>query len=277
MTGQIIKIISNLYTVEIDNKIYDCRARGKFRNEEITPLVGDYCEVDLKNLYITKIMARKNSLNRPLISNVDYALVMTSVKNPELSLTLLDKMLSLITINNIKPVICFSKVDLLDKNEKRKLKQIIKDYQKIGYQVVLNTDIRKINKIFKNKLVVITGQTGSGKSTLINKLDKNLNLKTDEISKSLGRGKHTTRHVEIFKLKHFKIADTPGFSSLDFRDITNEQIKSSFLEFQKYTCQFKDCYHKEETGCQVKLAVKNNKISQSRYDNYLSFIRNRGK
>lgn len=277
MNGQIIKIISNLYSVKTKDKIIECRARGKFRNEKITPLVGDNCLVDIENNYITEIYPRKNSLSRPPIANVDCALIMTSVKKPDLSLNLLDKMISIISLNNIEPIICFSKVDLLTKKEVKELKKIIKYYQKIGYQVLLNTNLKKINKILKNKLVVITGQTGAGKSTLINKLDKSLNLKTDEISESLGRGKHTTRHTEIFRINNFFIADTPGFSSLDFIDINKEQIKNSFIEFSKYICAFKDCTHQNELNCGVKEAVKSEKILESRYNNYLSFISKKGK
>lgn len=277
MNGQIIKIISNLYTVKIQDDIIECRARGKFRNEKITPLVGDYCQVDIENEYITEINPRKNSLSRPPIANVDCALIMTSVKKPDLSLNLLDKMLSIISLNNIEPIICFSKLDLLSKIELKELKKIKKYYEKIGYKVVLNTELHKINKVLKNKLVVITGQTGSGKSTLINKLDKNLNLKTDEISESLGRGKHTTRHTEIFPINNFFIADTPGFSSLDFINISKEQIKDSFKEFQHYSCAFNDCTHQNELNCGVKKAVENKKILESRYNNYLSFISKKGK
>lgn len=273
MNGKIFKIISNLYTIKIGNKKIECRARGKFRKCSITPLVGDNCIIDVDNKYITEILPRKNYLLRPSIANIDCALIMTSVKEPNLSLNLLDKMLSIITINNIEPVICFSKIDLLNKKEKKDLQKIIKYYKKSGYKVIINTEIRKINKIFKNKLIVITGQTGAGKSTLINKLDKNLNLKTDKISKSLGRGKHTTRHVEIFEINKLLIADTPGFSSLDFIDIDKEQIKKSFIEFQKYSCAFKDCYHNGEINCGVKKAVEKNMILKSRYDNYLSFIK----
>ena len=275
MQGRIIKIVSNLYTVEVENKIIECRARGKFRNEKITPLVGDYCKIDSENKYILEILPRKNYLNRPMISNIDVALIVTSVKKPDLSLNLLDKMLSIVTLNKIEPIICFSKLDLLNKQKKKEIKETIKYYKRIGYLVITNQNLRKLKKILKNKMVVITGQTGAGKSTLLNKLDKNLNLKTDEISESLGRGKHTTRHVELFSFKNFYIADTPGFSSLDFNEITKEEIRDSFIEFKNYSCPFKDCMHNKERNCDVKNAVEKEEIAQSRYKNYIDFIKNK--
>ena len=184
MQGQIIKIISNLYTVKLDNEIIDCRARGKFRNDKITPIVGDYCIVDKDNNYILEILPRKNSLKRPVIANVDYALIVTSVKKPDLSLNLLDKLLSLSIMSNIKPIICLTKIDLLNADEKKELNNIIKYYKKIGFKVVKNTDKLKIKLLLKNKLTVLGGQTGAGKSSLLNRLNKNLNLKTAEISEA---------------------------------------------------------------------------------------------
>jgi len=271
MNGKIVKIVSNLYSVQTDNEIVECRARGKFRNEEITPLVGDLCKIDYENKYILEILPRKNSLDRPMIANVDAALIVVSVKMPNLSLNLLDKMISIISINKITPVICFSKLDLLDKNEKKNVKNLIKYYKRIGYQVITNDKFKKLNKILKDKIVVITGQTGAGKSTLLNKIDKNLNLKTDEISVALGRGKHTTRHVELFKFKKFYIADTPGFSSLDFKNILKEEIRDSFIEFT-HDCKYKNCMHIKEENCKVKEQLENKSILESRYKNYLDFI-----
>ena len=274
MEGKIIKIVSNLYSVKINNdEIIDCRARGKFRKEEITPLVGDLCKIDYDNKYILEILPRKNYLLRPMIANVDAALIVVSVKEPNLSLNLLDKMISVISINNIESIICFSKLDLLKKNEKKEIKDLVKYYKKIGYKVLTNKNLGKIIKLLKNKIVVITGQTGAGKSTLLNKLDKNLNLKTDEISYALGRGKHTTRHVELFKFKNCYIADTPGFSSLDFKDCTKENVRESFKEFQNFPCEYKNCMHNKEKNCAIKAAVENKEILQSRYENYLDFIK----
>ncbi len=174
MQGKIVKIISNLYTVETEKGLVECRARGKFRNKAITPLVGDTCSIDVENQYILEINSRKNELARPMISNVDAALIVTSMKKPNLSFHLLDKMISIISINHIEPILVFTKLDLLNKNEKKEFKKIKKYYQKIGYQVLTNQEYKKLNKMLKEKVVVVTGQTGAGKSTLLNKIDKNL-------------------------------------------------------------------------------------------------------
>ena len=273
MQGKIIRIISNLYTVKCSDGKYDCQARGKFRNDKITPLVGDDCIIDKDNKYILEILPRKNELKRPLVSNIDTAVIVTSIKQPDLSLNLLDKMLSIITINKIKPIICFTKLDLADKNDKKLIKQLKKYYESINIPVLNNKKIGKLKRCLKNQVVVFTGQTGAGKSSLLNKIDKTLNLKTGEISMALNRGKHTTRHVELFELNNAYIVDTPGFSALDFNDISDEQIKDSFVEFGKYNCKFNNCMHINEKECKVKDAVENQQIILSRYENYKSFVK----
>lgn len=273
MEGKITKIISNLYTVTVDENSFDCRARGKFRNDKLTPLVGDIVDFDEENKYILEIKKRKNYLDRPMISNIDSALIITSVKKPDLSLNLLDKQLTLCIGNKIEPIIVFTKLDLLNKSEIKYIKDIIKYYNKIGIKVTTNKNLFKLKRLIKNKTLVLTGQTGAGKSSLLNKLDKNLNLATNEISEALGRGKHTTRHVELFKYKTSFIADTPGFSSLDLNSLTKEQIKDSFIEFNKITCPYKDCNHTNEKECLVKEAVDKEIIMKSRYENYVNFVR----
>lgn len=273
MQGQIVKIISNLYTVKIGEELIDCRARGKFRNEGMTPLVGDYCIIDKDNNYILEILPRKNSLKRPLIANVDCALIVTSVKKPDLSLNLLDKLLSLSIMSGVTPVICLTKLDLLTKEELKYLNNIIKYYKKIGIKVLKNTDKFKLRMLLKNKLIVLAGQTGAGKSSLLNRLNKHLNLATAEISEALGRGKHTTRHVEVFKVGKMYIADTPGFSALDLDEYSEDDIKNSFIEFNKYQCYFSDCKHIKEKNCGVIEALDNGEILKSRYENYLNFIK----
>lgn len=265
---RIIKVISNDYTVEFDNKErIVCKARGVFRNKNITPLAGDYVSVNSDNI-IDEIYDRKNSLNRPPVANIDIAMVVTSIVNPDFSSKLLDKLLTVIEFNNIEPVICFTKLDLsdLDINSYREY------YEKIGYKVVTNKELDKIKEIIKGKTVILTGQSGSGKSTLLNMLDENLNLKTDEISYALNRGKHTTRNIEFFEVCDSYIADTPGFSKLDFTNMTKEDIKNSFIEFNNYECKYSDCMHIKEEGCKVKDAVDNKEIIRPRYDNYVGFI-----
>ena len=275
MIGRITKLISNDYTVKTNENKYICKARGKFRNDKIKPIVGDLVEFDEKNNYILKVLERKNELVRPPVANIDQAFIITSVKDPDFSTNLLDKFLVIIEYNNITPIICFTKLDLLNKDELSKLNEYIKYYKKIGYTVLLNTDYEELKKLFKSKISVFTGQSGAGKSTLLNKLDANLNIKTDEISYALGRGKHTTRHVELLDLYDGLVADTPGFSSLDFIGMTNTDIKDNFIEFDNYNdlCKYRDCMHDKEDECGVKDAVKSKKIMKSRYDNYLKFIK----
>lgn len=274
MQGKIIKLISNDYTVLSNNKKYVCKSRGKFRKLNISPLVGDRVIFDEENNYILEIQKRKNELIRPPVANIDQALIITSVKNPNYSSNLLDKMINIIEFNNITPIICFTKLDLLNSEEKKKTDQIIKYYQKIGYKVLINTEINKIKKEFKNKTSVLTGQTGAGKSTLLNKINPNLNIKTDDISYALGRGKHTTRHVELIQLEGGLVADTPGFSSLDFIDMTNSDIRDNFIEFELYkeNCKYRDCMHDREDECEIKNKVNQKEILKSRYDNYINFI-----
>lgn len=273
MEGQIVKIISNLYTVKVEDTLYECSARGKFRNEKISPIVGDIVIIDVNNKQITEIKERRNELKRPVIANVDMALIITSVRKPDLSLNLLDKLISNVLFNKVKPVICFTKLDLLSFSEKVKLRKITKYYEKIGVPVLTNKNLGKIKKMLAGKIVVLTGQTGAGKSSLINKLDKHLDLATGPISEALGRGKHTTRHVELFPIANFYLADTPGFSSLDFDGMEIDDLQDTFLEFKKYTCPFKNCLHDNERDCSIKEAVEKGDILFSRYDNYKKFLR----
>ena len=273
MIGRIIKIVSNDYTVKCeDGNTYICKARGVFRNKKITPLVGDFVKITKEKNLIEEIIKRKNELIRPPVSNIDIALVVTSAKEPDFSSNLLDKMIDIIEFNNIIPIICISKYDLLDNT--KKMDEIIAYYKKIGYKVFINTQIEDIKKIFKDNVTILTGQTGVGKSSLINKLEKSMDLKTGEISKALGRGKHTTRHTELFELFDGYVADTPGFSSLNFIGMNKEDIRDNFIEFNEYKdkCKYKDCMHVNEDDCEIKRRVSNNEILKSRYDNYVKFI-----
>ena len=272
MQARVIKIISNKWTVEVDGKCHDCNCIGKFKYMKVSPIVGDMVEVDLDNKLITKILPRKNELVRPPVSNIDQAIILTSCKEPNFSSNLLDKMLVVIEYNNIKPVICFTKYDLL--SDTTEIDEIISYYKSIGYDVFINTEIGKIKKVLKGKISVLTGQTGVGKSSLLNKLNSTLNLKTGEISLALGRGRHTTRHVELIELFGGFVADTPGFSSLDFIGMTKNDIKDNFIEFYKYQdrCKYQDCLHLKEDGCFIKKLVDEGKIRTTRYENYKKFI-----
>ena len=272
MRGRIIKNISNDYTVDNNGKLYTCKPRGKFRLNNQIPLVGDIVEFDENNNYILNIQPRKNELIRPSIANVDIAVIVTSVKNPNFDTNLLDKSLTIISYNNITPVIYFTKLDLLTNEELNNIEKFINYYKKIGYHVAITKE--ELMTIIKNKTVVFTGQSGAGKSTLLNKINPKLNLKTDEISLALGRGKHTTRHTELFDINNTYIADTPGFSKLDFIGMTpidiRDNMKEMFENLDK--CKYADCMHINEDGCYIKRMIQVKEILESRYENYRNFI-----
>lgn len=274
MQGKIVKLISNDYTVLCDNNYYVCKSRGKFRKLSITPLVGDNVIFDKEKSYILEVLPRKNSLVRPPVANIDQCVIVTSVKEPDFSSNLLDKLLTIVEFNNIKPIICFTKLDKLSDIELNGVNEIMNYYKKIGYDVYSNQELDSIKKIFRDKITVFTGQSGAGKSTLLNRLDSRLNLKTDEISLALNRGKHTTRHVELLSLLDGYVADTPGFSAVGFIEMTNSDIRDNFIDFDKFRelCEYKDCMHDSELNCEVKKQVSSGNILFSRYENYLKFI-----
>ena len=271
MRGVIVKLISNDYTVLAGHKYYVCKARGKFRNMNISPVVGDEVIIDNENKIILEVLPRRNELIRPPVANVDQGIIITSLKHPNFDSNLLDKLLAIIEWNNIKPIIIFTKVDLVDISLYQK---VIDYYKSIGYMVYLNNEIEEIQKIFKNKVSVFAGQSGAGKSTLLNNLNKDLNIKTAEISLALNRGRHTTRHVELLNVSEGLVADTPGFSAVEFIGMKSSDIRDNFTEFNKYRndCKYRDCMHDKEDGCKVKEMVKSGVILKSRYENYLNFI-----
>lgn len=271
--GRIVKQLSNDYFVECDGEVVVCKARGKFRKMGLSPLVGDFVTFDYENKYILDIQERRNELVRPSVANVDQALIVTSVEVPSFSSNLLDKLLVVIEYHHILPIICFTKMDLVDEKLKQEMRDIMAYYRQIGYQVYENTD-DALKNIFKGKVTVFAGQSGSGKSTLLNRLDKTLNLETGEVSYALGRGKHTTRHVELHSLLGGLVADTPGFSALDFQEMKNADIRDNFIEFRQYRedCEYHDCMHKNENHCEIKKRVESGDILKSRYENYLKFI-----
>lgn len=271
MQGQIIKISSNRHIVSSDGKTYNTIPRGKFRNDKIIPKVGDYVIFNEKSLVIEEILPRKNTFNRPMVSNIDRAFIVTSLVNPLFSLGLLDKFVTHMELNNIDVVICLTKTDLVSKNEYDKIKKIMAYYSNIGYCIVTNLELDKIKDLIKDNTNVFIGQTGAGKSTLLNKLNPDFNLKTGEVSLALGRGRHTTRNVELYDFLGGKVLDTPGFSALDLSIYKKENIKYAFREFSNYSCPFRDCSHTKEAECSIKKAVDDGKILKSRYDSYLKF------
>lgn len=272
LKGIIVKNISNIYTVLANNQRINCTPRGKFRNEKKTPLVGDECIIDEQNKYILELLPRKNELKRPSVCNVDFCLIVTSMKSPDYNALLLDKEISLSLLSKIPPVLYFSKVDLLTKEEKEKYFLLKKMYQDIGFPVFDAETIKELCNFLQKKIVVLTGQTGAGKSTLIKKIAPELDIKTNEISKALNRGKHTTRHTEIYDVLGIWFCDTPGFSSLNLDGYKKEEIKNSFPEFQEYTCKFRDCIHIKEQSCAVKEALEKGAINQNRYESYKKML-----
>ncbi len=278
INGKIIKIISNDFTViDENNDIYVCKARGKFRNMKVTPLVGDNVVIDKDNKYILEVKKRRNELVRPTVANIDQLIIIASTKIPAFDTNLLDKLIAIAEYNLIEPIIVLSKIDLLTKEEIDALTPYFEYYKSIGYKVIVNTEITEILNLLENKITVFTGQSGAGKSTLLNRLDNNLNIKTNDISVALGRGKHTTRHTELIKINNGWVADTPGFSSLEFVGMTKADIRDNFIEFQELrdNCKYKDCMHYHDDGCQIKKEVLDGNILKSRYDNYIKFITNK--
>lgn len=268
MEGIIVKLNKNIFTVKLSNgTLLECLTRGKLRNKNISPIVGDRVKVDIENKTIEDVLKRKNELVRPQVSNIDKLIIVTSTHIPVFSTYLIDKFLVLCYKNDIEPIIVLTKLDKLSFKEKINIKKYINYYKKLGIKTYKNTELLKIRNEFKNSIVSLTGQTGAGKSTLLNKIDSTLNLQTDEVSLALGRGKHTTRIVEMLELCGGLVADTPGFSSLDLIGITKEEVRDAFKEFG-HDCKYNTCMHIKEDGCKVKESIKNS----FRYENYIKLL-----
>lgn len=273
MQGRIIKALAGFYYVESDGQVYQTRARGNFRKKGQTPYVGDWVEFTAEENsegYILSIAPRKNSLVRPPIVNIDQAVVIMSAKEPDFNSNLLDRFLVLLEYKKIHPIIYISKTDLLENgDEPADFQQV---YRAIGYDFV--TSKEELLPLLTGKVTVFMGQTGVGKSTLLNKIAPDLQLETGEISDSLGRGRHTTRAVSFYNLNGGKIADTPGFSSLDYEVSTAEELNQAFPEIDEVSkdCKFRTCTHTHEPACAVKPAVEAGEIATFRFENYLQFL-----
>ncbi len=271
MKGKIICINKFIHRVLLENNtIIDTRTRGKLRNQKVSPVVGDNVIVDVTNKTIEKVEPRKNYLERPLIANIDKLLIVMSTSIPVFSDYLIDKFLLIANYNNIEPIIIITKTDMITIKEKAEVRKYMNYYRRLGIKVYINTSITKIKKEFKNSTVALCGQTGSGKSSLLNRIDASLKLKTGEVSLSLGRGKHTTRLVELLEVNDGLIADTPGFSSLEI-NIPSKEIKKYYPDFSK-PCKYRTCTHVKEDGCEIIKLVETGKIPRWRYDNYLKFM-----
>ncbi|HHX79382.1 MAG TPA: ribosome small subunit-dependent GTPase A [Acholeplasmataceae bacterium] len=276
MKGIVIKLISGDYTVRTKEEEFICKGRGVFRHQEQEIIVGDTVEIDSTTKTIIKVLPRKNRLARPSVSNVDKVFLVFSVKEPDLNFNLLDRLISYYEYLNLEIIIIFTKMDLLLDNQ---YQESFDYYQNLGYQIfktsIEESKKEEILKQFDNSISVLSGQSGVGKSSLLNAIGKNLNIKTDKISYALNRGKHTTRHVELLEISKGLVADTPGFGTIDFEEISEATLSQTFIEFFKRSsdCRFNSCLHINEPGCAVIEDVKNNKILESRYNNYLSFIK----
>lgn len=272
LQGRIIKIISNQSTIEFEGKQVIAIPRGKMKLEK-SPLVGDLVEFEqIDDTYrIHRILDRKNQLLRPAIANVDQALIVTSLKDPDYSCHLLNRLIFLVAIAGVEPVICITKSDLLNKDND--IFEDLKHYKDAGYKMVFThpgSDDNELKEVLDGKVSVLCGQSGAGKSSLLNRLDPSFKLNTQEISKALGRGKHTTRYCELHHVANGLVADTPGFSSLDFTRLDTSHLDRLILDFKPYldTCRFKDCLHINEPDCGIKQALEDGKINPNIYEDY---------
>lgn len=276
--GRIIKLTGGLYTVmnTEDKTTTNLKARGLFRHTNESPKVGDFVTYD--ESFIMTIEERENSLSRPPIANVDQAILIQSSKAPDFQFTLLDQFLLLIEHEDILPVIVVNKIDLLNETELAKLKKDMSYYESF-YDVYFVSAATKegledLPDVFRDKVSVFAGQTGAGKSSILNALDASLDLETNEISKALGRGKHTTRHTELIPLYGGLIADTPGFSKLDFSHVDESEVAHCFVDFFALSsqCKFRECRHINEPKCAVKEELAKGNILPARYDDYLHIM-----
>lgn len=280
--GRIIKSLSGFYYVNNENGTFQCKGRGVFRKKKITPLVGDLVTFELDENdegYILEVESRENELLRPPIANVSQAMIVSSAKKPDFRTKLLDRFLVLIESVGIIPIVVVTKMDLVNDEEQTLIEKYKQDYENIGYQFLTFSkqvnDNQYLLDYFSEQITVIAGQSGVGKSSILNALSPSLNLKTADISQSLGRGRHTTRHVELLELNGGLVADTPGFSSLEFAHIEQEDLSNYFPEMRerKNQCKFRRCMHNKEPGCAVKSAVHDGNIPPYRYEHFLEFLK----
>jgi len=276
--ARIIKIVSNQYTLLSEDKAeFTAVAMGKLRLKK-SPVVGDFVRYEQHegNVGIEEVLPRKNSLVRPLIANVDQALVVMSALKPEFSSVLVDRLCILIRAAGIEPVLIVTKLDLIVTDDP--LYRTLREYRDGGMRVVevgRDRPIDDLLSVLEGKISVLTGQSGVGKSSLVNRLDLKFDLETQEISKALGRGKHTTRHVQLHEAGGGWIADTPGFSSMDFTQLDPDLMENYINEFIPFLgkCRFRNCRHENEPDCAIKQAVVDQKIPRTRYDNYLAIYK----
>ena len=283
MQGKIIKGIAGFYYVNTENDIlFECKAKGVFRNRDEKPLVGDNVEfeiVDEENLKgnITKLLPRRNEIIRPAVANVDMALVVFAISNPKPNLNLLDRFLVMMEYMDVKTMICFNKVDETTQDDIEEYKKI---YEPAGFGVLFTSTLNgegidDLKKLIYGKTIVFAGPSGVGKSSILNCIMDEKLMDTGEISRKIGRGKHTTRHSEIFRLGHSTyIFDTPGFSTIFVPQIDESNLRFYYPEFTRFEnkCKFNGCVHINEPGCALKEAVSSGEVSEVRYENYKSIF-----
>lgn len=274
--GIIVKGIAGFYYVKTENGLYECKARGKFKNKKLTPLVGDRVLILPENeakATIEEIEDRTTELLRPSVANVEQAIIVVASQNPDPNMILLDKMTVLALSADLEPIICVNKVDL---DVKGKAEQLKKEYEAAGFKVILSSTkrgdgIEALKEVIKDKITVFAGPSGVGKSSLLNKIQPGLVLQTGEISEKIKRGKHTTRHSELIALNEGGwVVDTPGFTSLELDFIKVDMLKHYFPEFEAFSesCRFDDCVHMNEPACSIIEAVESGRIIRRRYESY---------
>lgn len=279
MNGKIIKGIGGFYYIKTSEGLIECKARGKFRHKDIKPMVGDNVTIKIENGkgVIEEIQKRTSELIRPTVANVSLAFIVFAVKNPDINFDLLNKFLVLCEYNNIEVIVCLNKIDLVSEEEREEIKKRIND---IGYEVLFinakqGIGIERLKEKIEGNITVFCGPSGAGKSTLINKLADKEHMETGNVSVKLGRGKHTTRHSELIEVADGYIVDTPGFSTLEIKDLMDkDSLKYCFPEFTEYNdnCKYRGCLHYKEPKCALKDAVEEGKVNKYRYDFYIKSL-----
>lgn len=278
MKGVILKGIGGFYTVAgEDGNLHVCKARGRFRLEGLVPCVGDevLLRLDKANDFIDKILPRKNQLERPPIANIDVMILVMAATNPEPDFLLADKLLVQATRMNIRPYICINKCDIVEEEAVWAIAEQYSAYEIARISAKTGAGIKQVESFIKGSKCCLAGQSGVGKSKIINAISNGLDLKTGDISQRIQRGKHTTRHVELLQTANGgMVADTPGFSLFDITDVEEEKLAGYYPEFIPYLekCKFSGCLHDSEPNCAVKEALKDGKIVQERYKRYLEIL-----